>query len=87
MAMELARECGPHGRPIPGTKGLTLFFVPVRRDAQGSPEVGGRMGGAAVGGDSERRLSRVPPVAMPAAWLGVGSASGGGAGHLSQPVL
>lgn len=45
VAMALARECGPDGRPLPGTAGLTLFYVPVRRDEHGTPLVGRRLGG------------------------------------------
>ena len=39
MAFALGRECGPGGRPIPGNRGLSMFFVPIRRDAHGAPEV------------------------------------------------
>eukprot|EP00887_Chlorella_sp_A99_P006098 scaffold22.g6098.t1 len=39
VAMALARERDPgSGAPIPGAAGLALYYVPVRRDADGCPQ-------------------------------------------------
>lgn len=41
MAMALARELDASGRPEPGNRGLSLFYVPIVRDDQGCPQVRG----------------------------------------------
>ena len=38
MSFALGRELDGNGRPIPGNSGLTLFFVPIERDAGGAPQ-------------------------------------------------